>query len=314
MRAPPRNESRSLVKNEETPRLLSGPRQEPEQAAASQLLTRVQAVKGRIARFERIAGKPPPPRSVMGVDDRVASPVLFSTIAGYALTVAVDNLKGLIALLESGDGITLYAVAQYPLIRSAIESAAVATWLLGPEDRRTRMLHLLQTEMDGLIYDARLIKRVSLVTPEDSAEERRKRNQIQRAARRSHEETKESLAAIASRHGIAFEEYEKGQPTWMTLIEEATQWAYVSRADMGPTTWMALSGLTHPSTTRGLMSSVVEEFEPPVDDLHTVRLSGSVQSVNMGIAAALIFLNRAEELNRRRRLQVDGSPDRMART
>lgn len=305
----------SRVSDEDRWRLLRGPSPDTERAAMFDLSNRLRVVEETIARFEKIAGKTPPPRSVMGVDDRMASPELFSTVAGYTLSVAVDNMKALIALLDRGDdAVTLYQVAQYPLIRSAIEAGAVATWLLGPEDRRTRMLHLLQVATDELTYDSRLIKRVSLIQSGDSAEERSKRNKMQRSARDSRQRTEIRLAAIAQRNGIAFEEYEKGLPGWMELIGAATQWAYVDRADMGPTTWFALSGLTHPSTTRALMFSVLEEDSPAVDGVHTARLSASVQSVSMGVACALQFMFRAEDLNRRRRLHIDGSPDQVPKS
>ena len=262
-----------------------------------------------IGHHEKIAGITPKPRSVMGVDDRLTVPVQLSHAVGYAISVAVDNLKALIALLETKDGLVIYQVAQYPLLRSAIESAAVAVWLLGPEDRQTRILRLLKVRMDEVIYDQALIKRMAADHEGDTHEERSKANEMRRRARDKRREMTAALATIATHRDIAYEDYEKGQPGWFQLIDEAAQYAFAARKDIAASTWMALSGLTHPSSARGLMFSVLEEFTDPVDGVHTTRISGSAQSVAMGAAAAVLFLNAAQQLNRNHRLQIDGSSD-----
>lgn len=297
--------------NDPAGRRLRGPSPEQEQIGTQQLLERLVLIERVIAHHEKVASFTPKPRSVLGVDDRLTAPLQLSHAAGYAISVAVDNLKALIALVRADAGLTIYQVAQYPLLRSAVEGAALAVWLLGPEDRQTRILRLLQARMDEVRFDQALIKRMSLVRDGDTREERSKAQEVRRKAHQIYAAKKESLATIADSRGIALAEYERGQPGWVDLVDAAAQHAFNDRKDVAAATWMALGGLTHPSSSRGLMFSVIEEFTDPVDGVHTTRISGSTQSVAMGTAAALLFLNAAQQINRDRRLRIDGSPDQV---
>ncbi|MEO3939352.1 hypothetical protein V3N99_21790 [Dermatophilaceae bacterium Soc4.6] len=81
------------------------------------------------------------PRSTLAGDDTATAPFQTSHMARHSLGVAVDHLHCLRAAILGAD--SLHAWAPFTLLRSAIESAAVAAYLLGPAQRNERVLRRL---------------------------------------------------------------------------------------------------------------------------------------------------------------------------
>lgn len=81
-------------------------------------------------------------------EDRVRNPLLWvDSVASRRLKVAVDDLTGVRDLVANGT----HMHAPFALLRAVVESAAVAVWLLEPDDQITRLkrlvgLHISDTE------------------------------------------------------------------------------------------------------------------------------------------------------------------------
>lgn len=89
----------------------------------------------------------PQPKSSLAGDDKATDPYHLSHVVGMSLGVALDQLKALENLIITARSVHPYGT--FSLIRSAIENAATALWLLSPasrQERVTRRLQLLQQD------------------------------------------------------------------------------------------------------------------------------------------------------------------------
>jgi hypothetical protein len=107
------------------------------------------AVDGWAARIDpdAVPGRPSP-LGVLGPEDALAHPYELSHAAWHALSHAVDHLSCLRALLKDAHLIHMYA--PYSLLRSAVENASAAVWLLQPDsgtERVTRRLRLAAVDI-----------------------------------------------------------------------------------------------------------------------------------------------------------------------
>ncbi len=95
------------------------------------------------------------PGSPLAGDNRASRPFQLSHAAWYGTVHAVDNLQALRALTVRGEAPSLqvmtYPYAAYPMLRAAIENAAVALWLLAPSNRDVRLTRRFRL----LLQDAR---------------------------------------------------------------------------------------------------------------------------------------------------------------
>lgn len=81
--------------------------------------------------------------SPLAIDDLWAYPQRLSGTVRLSINAALDHLRT-IRLLVEGDLVPWIAI--FTLMRSAIETASIAIYLLEPNDRDTRLLRLLQQE------------------------------------------------------------------------------------------------------------------------------------------------------------------------
>lgn len=84
----------------------------------------------------------PAPRSPLRGDDDRAHPYEVSHAAWHSLSHAVDHLSCLRALL--GDAKVVHMYAPFSLVRSALENACAAVWMLQPPRRADRLVRRLR--------------------------------------------------------------------------------------------------------------------------------------------------------------------------
>lgn len=91
--------------------------------------------------------------SAMFGDDKVTHPLPTSFYVKYLLTAGADNLMAVRSMLVAHESkadvqLTLHSFAPYTLVRTAIECAAVATWIMAPASRPERVFRTLVVELD----------------------------------------------------------------------------------------------------------------------------------------------------------------------
>lgn len=259
-----------------------------------------------IERHPKVAETHGQARSELASDDALTSPLHTSHLVTYTQSVAIDNLKALRALILDGDGLTLYQVAQYPLLRSAIEASAEVIWLLGPNDQRERVRRLLVARASEFTYDRRLVLEAGAVREQDEAAMKKTRARMRQDASRSHRANLADLRRVAARVGVAESEFLDADLPWTEIVGYASELALQPAAEVGVTIWRAVSGLTHPSSSRALMLAVFEEDGPRVGDRISARVSASAQNVASTTVAALALLRTSERLIRYRKVKVAG--------
>lgn|GEM_PF-2948936 len=120
---------------------------------AYEVLARIfEAERQRHERQETDGWLAPRPRSPLAADDEAVHPYGVSFTVGQSLASGTDHLLMLAHQLTGEDG-TLHAFAPFTLARAAIETAAAALWVVGPEDATQRRTNLLRWELtDRLDY------------------------------------------------------------------------------------------------------------------------------------------------------------------
>lgn len=116
-------------------------------------MTLADEVYGAIAaRHQAAQDAPPPPidpSSQLAVDDAALAPHLLSgSIRGH-VNKSLDHLEAVRSTARVAG--TIHPWAQFTLLRSALENAATAVWLISPsesQERRVRLLNLLWRDLD----------------------------------------------------------------------------------------------------------------------------------------------------------------------
>lgn len=295
------------MSSDEAPRRrLRGPSEEAEQAAAQRLGHALDQMAAIIRRHTKLITPQPQPRSELASDDALTDPLHTSHLVTYAQTVAIDNLKALRALLLQGDGLTLYQVAQYPLLRAAIESSAEVVWLLGPDDQRERVRRLLVARTAEFTYDRRMVAEAGARRDGDSAATSKTRARLRQDAARSHKTNLGHLRQVGARVGLTETEFIGTDLPWQDIIEDASQVALQPVPEVGITLWRVASGFSHPSSSRSLMMAVIEQDGEPIGDVIPARVSASVENVASTATAAVALLQHSERLIRYRKIKVAG--------
>jgi hypothetical protein len=147
----------------------------------TQLVGVLGAVDGWTARVDPDSrpGRPSP-RSIMAIDDGAADPYRISHGAWHSLSVAVDLLSCLRTLLK--DVRVIHMFAPCSLLRSALENASTAVWLLQPDTGSERLTRRLR-QTSGDIRQAEEARCVMGEATSRSKEERIK--EVQSIARRA---------------------------------------------------------------------------------------------------------------------------------
>lgn len=89
----------------------------------------------------------PAPDSALAADENVFRPLPPSEMAWQGLVASVDHLRGFRAWLERGDG-DLFPIATFSLLRGALVGAALAAWILAPDESDMRIGRSLAAAAD----------------------------------------------------------------------------------------------------------------------------------------------------------------------
>lgn len=226
-----------------------------DELAASQMLSeRLAQIDTLLERYSKIAQLRAKPNTELADDDARTSWLHLSHFVASCMTMASDNLSSTQQLLLPNGQLEHRLTAHFPLLRSTIESAGTALWLLQPDDQHERIVRLLKARTTDIEWDLPLVKAASRIADQNTPEGR---SMAQRAIRQAVARKKRHVAqirSIATREGITATEYADGLPGYERIIEQATEHLNINGTP-APTVWRLISGLTHPSPIRMMDTS-----------------------------------------------------------
>lgn len=197
--------------------------------------------------------------SLLQLADQMSEPHQVSHVVGYLLLTAVDHLHALKMVMV--DAKSQHMFAPYTLIRSAIENASTALWILQHNDPRSAALRALTLEYRGF------------------ADERRAAKAIDPTAVLEPERLKIFEDCLA-RHGFTKKEVQT-PPKQLGLIEDVSIQFQLRNSAV---TWQLCSAAAH---GRQWAWKMLTRFEPQDDDGISKVVSGQLTSDETIIASAL---------------------------
>ncbi|WP_422758471.1 hypothetical protein [Paenarthrobacter sp. C1] len=224
-------------------------------------------------------------RSVLWLDDRFTRPYQTSHAVNYLILTAVDHLHCLKTVMQDADAQHIFA--PFTLIRSAIETASTALWLLNPKDRKTRITRSLRLEANNIAMLGRAYGTMGV----DVAETTRMRLEL--------------LSAAVEKSQVDKDVVMGSYPSVQTIISTATKEAGLSRWIFGA--WQLSSGSTHGKTWAGAHTSTfTPDAGSSTEDVFNGCLSSDEASISKVLLAALAVINRALRLQARRARRSNG--------
>jgi hypothetical protein len=205
-------------------------------------------------------------------------------------------------LLQPEDGHLEHRLtAQFPLIRTSIESAATALWLVRPESQRERILRLLQLRITDINYDVQLMRAMAdVIESMDSDGRSLSQRGIRQAAQRK-QKHRARIDLIARNKAIGLDEYERGAPGNEEIIRQAAD-----DGGQAASIWRLISGLTHPSPMRVLQTSKTEVQAENGDNTDSVLVSTNVGQTTIALMTAMLLYRDATDFRRARMLHPIG--------
>lgn len=215
-------------------------------------------------------------------DDQATNPYHLSHAVETALSHSLDHLHALRTSIE--DANTIHMVAPFTLMRAALENAALASWLLLPENRedriRRRMQLAIEDAADG--YQVRLLTEDAIVG--ETFEQRRER-----------------LVGIGVAQGLSRDSLLGGKPKWKSIVREAGA-ACQFGADDAEVVWRLCSGFTH-GRMWSMLAALTRTEVSEVDDVFEIRMNAPASAVLYVAKGAADMFASASTLHDRHRLR-----------
>ncbi len=219
------------------------------------------------------------PGSDLAADDEATDYLHVSHMVLNSLFLAVDQLAALRTMIVEAQ--RLHTSPPFTLIRSALENAAVAVWLLAPEDARERRLRRLRLAISDAKDAVSVFDLVGHVG-------------------RSFDERRDDIVAIAARSGIRETELGTRQPGYERIVEEAGR--HLGGSTLYLVVWKGCSGLAH-GRQWATVALLRHKEQSRLDNVATLEMTAALPSVLNAATAAALMLKRGWELfdDRRRR-------------
>jgi hypothetical protein len=218
-------------------------------------------------------------RSVLWLDDRFTRPYQTSHAVNYLILTAVDHLHCLKTVMQDAEAQHIFA--PFTLIRSAIETASTALWLLSPQDRKTRVTRSLRLEANNIT----MLGKAHGTMGADIAETTAMRLAL--------------LSGAIVKSGVDKDVVMGSYPAVQTIITTATKEAGLSRWIFGA--WQLSSGSAHGKTWAGAHTATFTANEASsTEDVYNGVLTSDEISISKVLFAALAVVNRALRLQAQR--------------
>lgn len=222
--------------------------------------------------------------SRMASDDALTAPYQLSHAVAVPISGALDHLQALRALLVDAEA--LYMAAPFTLMRSAIESASQALWLLVPDDQLVRVQRRLQMA----VGDARERSRAVALLDQPRAE----------AALQGR---LERFAGLAEAVGLPRGNVLGRAPSLALIVRAASDVVAVPDLPL-EFLWRLGSGYAHGRVWALLMAGAQEHLPAQAADPEVAHLSitADASTALTFMGAAVLTLKQALELHDRHRL------------
>ncbi|WP_344001114.1 hypothetical protein [Microbacterium paludicola] len=215
------------------------------------------------SRFQAVLDAPAAQESDLRIDDDRSFPYRVRDVVLAALQLAYDSLRATRDVVLVGGEPHPPVVAHYALIRSAIEGAVQATWVLRPdrsEERIGRALacHAEDEGHESTLFEAqleRLLQRTSaLPTEAERRESMRRIQDLKNSREQSFANMRKAQREIADRCGPGPGQPLPKKPGFRALAELADDGSLTS-VRTAKISWLTLSAMAHPSAARATQYS-----------------------------------------------------------
>jgi hypothetical protein len=221
-----------------------------------ELLRLLGQLDGWLARVDPDADRSPlVPGSPASKDDERTHPYELSHAAWHSLSHAVDHLNCLRALLRDAQVIHMYA--PYSLVRSALENASAAVWMLQPTSRTERVLRRLRLASNDIRNGERAKQLMGMTGP------------------RSEQERIDEIRGIARRAGADETKAVRGTSYW-EIVNAAGNTLGTGVAII-PLAWKLCSGIAHGDLWTTLSAAEMVELPGATPGFGTFRISANVK-------------------------------------
>jgi hypothetical protein len=218
--------------------------------------------------------------SALAGDARKCPTIQGVHAAWNGVVQAVDHLHALKVLVD--DAQVLHTFAPYTLLRSAIENAATAVWLLSPRKRSERLQRCFRLAHHEAWEYGKVTK---LLPPEHHS-------------KRSAEERIEEIRSLASSLDLDLS-YVLGQFSYEKVVKDAGETASLG-VGLSPLLWRLGAGFSHGRYWASLSMLERQEVTREADILN-VRLTSSLDAVMMTAQGPFQLISKAMELLDQRR-------------
>ncbi|WP_299039964.1 hypothetical protein [uncultured Pseudokineococcus sp.] len=216
-------------------------------------------------------------------DDAATAPLHLSHAAWLALTLALDKLEAVRALVE--DAHRTQPWAHHTLLRSALEHAATAVWLLAPASRDERIRRRLKLAGHD-VYESGRAQELSGVSPAPPG--------------RLPAERYEEIRELARARGFEDPDAVLGRFSYVKVVREAAT-ATALPADVLELLWMTGSGIAHGRAWATFAMLEHEDVTLDNGDVRQISISASIEQLTMIAATVLNLVELASALYEQRR-------------
>jgi hypothetical protein len=229
--------------------------------------------------FEDTTQPPPPvePGSSLAGDDAALGSLRVSHAAWFAWSLAVDHLEAVRALIE--DVGQTQPWAHHTLLRSALETAVTAVWLLAPKQRDERVRRRLKLQGQE-IYESERAQRLSGLTPAPPG--------------RPPAERRDEVKKLASARGLDPNAVLSRFSYANVLREAAIDIPY--DPDVLELIWMTGSGIAHGRSWATIAFLNREALPGDTDDVRLLKITASVEQLVLVAATGLLIVDRGRAL------------------
>jgi hypothetical protein len=238
------------------------------------------------------------PGSDLAGDDDLTSPYSTSQIAGHALAFGLDMLRTARMILTNPakeQGIRLPLFGAYPVLRSAMEAGAEAIWILADDDQHERVSRTLRARSADIARDNQAALASTEADQNDGPTERSMKSKLRRQNSDSVRAKKRVLRDLAKEVGVAEEVVLQGLPGFGPMLQETARYTGI-QSNFQRGIWHWVSGLTHPSMSRAVSMSVVEDMGSPSSKVMAAQLTADPSMTGAALDAALLLHWNALEI------------------
>ena len=240
--------------------------------------------------------------SELAGDDALMGHLQTSHLVAHCLSVSLDALRTSRFVLQDpkvDGGLRIPMIGHYAILRTAVEAAALAVWLMRPDDRTARLTRSLQARWDDIIHDDQMVHVLTGPLEGDSKQETSTKQHQRRENALRVRRLKNDLRQFAKAAQIPEEDFNRGLAGFGPIIADASMQLGV-KSTHARGAWHFVSGLTHPSVSRSLLASKVETPTGDEGDVVHARFIADPQSVKLALDSAFLMHISALSLAARR--------------